>query len=128
MEHPTTGTDLKNRIINDLIQPSIYSDVKSGLRARACWNNAGHVMETTSRLFMAASGVLSFASGFYKNMSLAFAAGTASTISLALIQFASYCFRESKHNSEDLNAILDSVKIEPIPVMDDSPATPSSSS
>lgn len=111
---------VKQRIIAELIEPTYYRDIQSSLGSRRRWKIAGHIFETASKVLIAASGILSFASGYYSNLSLGFSAGSTSTISLACLQFASYCFRESKTNAEEANILLQSIKIDTVPELAES--------
>jgi len=110
---------VKQRIITELIEPSYYADIKHALNSRNRWKVSGHIFETMSKLLIASSGILSFASGYYSNLSLGFYAGSTSTMSLACLQFASYCFKESKSNAEEVNKLLQSIKIAPVPKLDE---------
>jgi hypothetical protein len=111
--------EVKHKIVTELIEPTYYGDIKHALSARNRWKIAGHVCETVSKLMIAASGILSFASGYYSDLRLGFYAGSTSTISLACLQFASYCFRENKSNADEANILLQSIKIDTLPVVND---------
>jgi hypothetical protein len=64
---------------------------------------------------IACSGILSFSSGYYAVPVLGFLAGSSSTLSLACVQFSSYCFKESKDNTEELNKLLTKINLDTVP-------------
>jgi len=110
------GTILKEQIFKDLIEPSYYSDINETLKGRKCWRRAGHLFESLSKILLAVSSVLSFASGVYDDKILSFIAGTISTVSLATFQFSLYSIKMHKRNSFELNQLLEQIDIEPVPV------------
>lgn len=113
--------EVKIRILTELIEPSYYGDVNETIRGRKCWRISGHVFETISKIFLAATGILSFSAGFYHIDSLSFIAGAFSTISLAMFQFAGYSFGQNKKNTVELNQLLSKLNIEQVPVFDNKP-------
>ena len=106
---------IKQKILQDHIETGIEYDVRNGIRDRNCYNTAGKAFETLSKIFIAFGGILSFSSGYYSNPHLSFAAGSISTISLAFLQFSSFCYKESKKNQENVNAILTDLDIQVFP-------------
>jgi hypothetical protein len=118
-KHPQYGSILgqatKEQIIKEYIEPNYIYDVKDTIHARRRWRRYGHIFETGSKVCLAASGIFSFSSGYFQNPFHSFLAGTCSTLSLASLQFSSYCFRQSKKNTEELNTILTTIGIQPIP-------------
>ena len=113
--HNLISSNTRNKIIKDLIEPSYENDIDETLKARRRWRRFGHMFETSSKLFLAASGIFSFSSGFFQNTMHNFLAGTCSTLSLASLQFSSYCFKQSSINTDELNMILTSIGIDPVP-------------
>lgn len=105
----------KNIILNAHIEPSYIYDVKDSLRDRDCYKKTAKVLETMSKIFIAFGGILSFSSGYYGNQHLAFASGSVSTISLALLQISGFCYKEAKKNQDNVNRILDQLGIESLP-------------
>ena len=77
-------------------------------------------METVSKVLMGAGSVLSFASGVYLNANLAFVAGSVSTLSVLCLQFAQFAFKESKKSTQDLNRLLQTLQLDPLPAVDQS--------
>jgi hypothetical protein len=103
------------RILFQIIEPSYYLDIETIIKNRRRWHICGHVFETFSKILIACSGILSFSSGYYDTPILGFLAGSSSTLSLASVQFSSYCFKESKDNTEELNKLLTKINLDTIP-------------
>ena len=108
-----------SRVHSELVEPSYYNDIKDAIKYRHTWRKCGHVFETLSKIMIASSSILSFSSGYFGSSTFGFFAGCSSTISLACVQFASYCFKESKENTEDLNNLLKKIHIETLPEFHD---------
>jgi len=83
---------------------------------RKKFKNYGLVFESLSKLFLGMSSVVSFSSGIYKYQVLSFLAGTSSVVSLVLLQYSSFSYRESKKLSMELNEILKKLNITTINV------------
>lgn len=115
-EKRKVSDELKIKIIQNLIEPSYYSDVVETLHGRKCWRLSGHTFESMSKIILAVSGVLSFAAGVYDDKILSFVAGTLSTVSLATFQFSLYAFKQHKKNTLELNMLLNKLDIDTIPV------------
>jgi hypothetical protein len=106
------------KILIQIIEPAYYLDIDSIIKSRRRWRICGHVFETISKIMIALSGILSFSSGYYTIPVLGFLAGSSSTLSLACVQFSSYCFKESKDNTEELNKLLTKINLDTLPDYD----------
>ena len=102
---------LKNDILINLIEPNYKNDIIQNLRLRKRFKRFAIYFETLSKFFVGVSSVMSFSSGIYKYQILSFLAGTTSVISLVLLQYASFSYRESKKISLELNSILKKLNI-----------------
>jgi hypothetical protein len=111
----TVSDDLKLEIIHKFIEPAYLHEVKEAIRGKTCWKKTGQVFETMSKIFVAIGGILSFSSGYYNDHVLSFIAGSVSTISLAMLQFSSFSYRENKQHGDELNIILQKLKLDTIP-------------
>jgi len=103
------------RILRDYIEPSYKADVQEMIGGRKCYRQAGQVFETMSKVLVACGGILSFSAGVYNYPTLSFVAGSISTFSLACLQFSSFCYKESKHLTTELNTLLRSLQIDTVP-------------
>ena len=121
--------ELKKDILVNVIEPNYKSDITSSLKLKRKFKLFGLTFESLSKLFLGISSVTSFASGIYKYQLLAFFAGTTSVISLVLLQYSSFSYRESKKITSEINNILKKLNITPIPqgIPDDNSVTDNSS-
>jgi hypothetical protein len=111
----TVRDHIKQKILIEHIEVGFINDVKNGIRDRNCYNTAGKAFETLSKIFIAFGGILSFSSGYFSNPHLSFAAGSVSTVSLAFLQFSTFCYKESMKNQENVNTILRDLEIQNLP-------------
>jgi membrane protein DedA with SNARE-associated domain len=111
MKNFDISENLKNDILVNLIEPSYKTDVIQNLKLRKRFKRYGILFETLSKFFVGVSSVMSFSSGIYKYQILSFLAGTSSVISLVLLQYASFSYRESKKLGVELNEILKKLNI-----------------
>lgn len=118
MDDTTISHEVKIKIVKEFIEPAYIYDIKNMIRGKRRWKASGQIFETVSKILVAASGILSFSSGYYKDETLSFLAGSVSTISLAMLQFSSFCYRENKKQSDELNILLKKLGLDTIPVFD----------
>ena len=102
---------LKNDILVNLVEPQYKKDIIRNLHLRKKFKNYGLLFETLSKFFVGVSSVTSFSSGIYKYQIFSFLAGTASVVSLVLLQYSSFSYRESKKISLELNETLKKLNI-----------------
>lgn len=108
-------SNFKDHITLNLIQPNYINEITTFINGRSRWRSVGMAFETTSKILMGAGSVLSFAAGVYSNVNFSFIAGSVSTLSVVSLQFATFCYRESKQSSDDLNIILKKLKLDTLP-------------
>ena len=106
---------LRISIVNEILEPSYYQDVKEYVEERKSWRHIGSYFGTISKILVGLSGVSSFASGTYKDENFSFIAGCISVISLVCLQFSSYALKESKQKTIELNKILSKLNISNVP-------------
>jgi hypothetical protein len=111
MKNFEVSDQLKNDILVNLVEPQYKNDIIRNLKLRKKFKSYGLFFETFSKFFLGVSSVVSFASGIYKYQVLSFLAGTSSVISLVLLQYSSFSYRESKKLSMELNEILKKLNI-----------------
>ena len=111
MKNLEVSDNLRSEILVNLIEPQYKNDIIRNLRLRKKFKNYGLFFESLSKLFLGMSSVVSFSSGIYKYQVLSFLAGTSSVISLVLLQYSSFSYRESKKLSMELNEILKKLNI-----------------
>ena len=111
MKNFEISENLKSDILVTLIEPSYKSEITQNLKLRKKFKNYGIMFESLSKLFVGISSVMSFAAGIYKYEIMSFLAGTASVLSLVLLQYASFSYKENKKISLELNSILKKLNI-----------------
>lgn len=111
----SVSNDVKLDIMNDLVEPCYYIDVKNLIAECKIWRQIGDIFTTTSKVCVGGTSILSFASGIYKNDTLTFIAGTVSVLSLSCMQFSSYAYSESKERTSKLNKLLKQLGMDAIP-------------
>ena len=118
IQDTSVSIDIKNKILKEHIEPAYIHDIKSMIYGKRGWKLCGQFFETLSKIFVAIGCILSFSSGYYQDKVLSFIAGSVSTISLAMLQFSSFSFKENKKQSQELNILLNKVGLDTIPVFD----------
>lgn len=108
----------KIKIVKELIEPLYVNDVKGAIDNKKCWKTTSRIFETISKILVAGSSIVSFASGYFGYPVLGFISGSISTVSVAMLQFATYASRENKKVTEELNILLNKLDIDRIPVID----------
>ena len=112
------SNDLKIDILKNLIEPSYSKDIDDMIHGKRCWRITGQVFETASKVLVALGSILSFSSGYFDDPALGFIAGSVSTISLAMLQFSSFSYRENKKRTSELNLMLQKLGLDTIPQID----------
>ena len=111
MKNFEVSDKLKNDILVNFVEPQYKNDIIHNLKFRKKFKSYGLFFETLSKLFLGISSVISFASGIYKYEVLSFLSGTSSVVSLVLLQYSSFSYRESKKLSIEINEILKKLNI-----------------
>ena len=113
MDYATTN--FKTHIINNIIKPNYINEINDSTKYRNLWKKRGMRLETCSKFFIGLGSIMSFASGVYGYQTLSFVAGAISTISLVLLQYSNFAYKESKKATQDLNLLLDNLGIKKVP-------------
>lgn len=107
--------DFKSHIVNKIIKPNYITEIQDFTKHRSMWRKRAMRFETCSKLFIGVGSILSFSSGVYGYQTLSFVSGAVSTLSLVLLQYANFSYKESKKATSDLNILLDNIGIKKIP-------------
>lgn len=113
------SSETKHSIMTTLIEPTYYKDIKNLIGERDFWRKTGNSFETSSKIFVGATSIVSFAAGIYKYELLSFFSGAISVCSIVFMQFSSYAYNESKERTSKLNKLLEKLKIDTIPDISD---------
>ena len=111
MKNFDISDNLKNDILINLIEPNYKNEIINHLKLRKKFKKYALWLETFSKFFVGVSSVMSFSSGIYKYQIMSFIAGTSSVISLVLLQYSSFSYREYKKISFELNDTLKKLNI-----------------
>jgi hypothetical protein len=111
--------DFKQHITTELIQPNYINEISTFINGRTKWRSTAMAFETISKLLIGAGSVLSFAAGVYQSTNISFTAGTISTISVLCLQFSTFCKKESKKSTDNLNTILKKLNLDTLPEFND---------
>lgn len=107
----------RENIVNKLIEPYYMDMIKTTIGGKKLWRTLGISLETSSKLMVALGGIFSFSAGFYHDDTLSFVSGSISCMSLALLQVASFSYKENKKQGEELNILLKKLNLDTIPSM-----------
>lgn len=99
--------ELRNMVEDEIINPSIATEIENLIHSRETWRNIANGTETIGNILVAIGAMMAFAAGFYDHInSLAFVAGCLSTASISFLKFSNYAGKESIERNEDLNVLL----------------------
>jgi hypothetical protein len=101
----------KREIITTLLEPNYKNEIRTNLYLKKKFKNYGLLFESTSKFFVGLSSIVSFAGVIYKYQILSFLAGTSSVVSLVLLQYAAYSYRESKKLTNSTQDLLKKINI-----------------
>jgi hypothetical protein len=117
-EHTIKVSENTKKEIFNHVEDSYKNDVDEMIMGKTCWRRTGITFETLSKVLVAIGGVLSFSSGYFDSKVLSFISGSISVISLALLQFSSFGFKQAKKRANDLNILLKKLDLDTIPIID----------
>ena len=109
--------ETKIYIIDKLVEPYYKDMVKATIDGKQCWRTLGIGLETSSKVMIALGGIFSFSAGYYPDDTLSFVAGSISCMSLALLQIASFSYKENKKQGDELNILLKKLNLDTVPSM-----------
>jgi hypothetical protein len=109
--------ETKIYIIDKLVEPYYKDMVKATIDGKQCWRTLGIGLETSSKVMIALGGIFSFSAGYYHDDTLSFVAGSISCMSLALLQIASFSYKENKKQGDELNILLKKLNLDTVPSM-----------
>ena len=107
--------DWRKEIVNSIIKPNYVKEIKDFMSNRIKWKKRGRSFETGSKIFIGIGSIVSFSAGVYGSKELSFIAGTISVVSMVLLQYATFAYRESGKSTQDLNVLLDNIGIKKLP-------------
>ncbi len=112
---PIVSDDEVDKIRNELVEQSIYRDVKYNINGKSRLKFIADLTETLAHIIIVIGSILAFASGSFNIFYLSFVAGSCNVISVSLLRFSSYAMRESRERTVQVNMILRKIGIGTIP-------------
>ena len=109
---------IKLQILREVVEPSYMADIRSIMASKTCCKRSGQGLEAASKIMVAIGSIISFSAGFYDEPMLSFVAGAVSTMSLAMLQIASFNYMEYKKQSGELNILLDKLELDTVPILE----------
>ena len=109
---------IKLQILRDVVEPSYMADIRSIIKSKTCCKHIGQGLEATSKVMVAIGSIISFSAGFFNEPILSFVAGAVSTLSLAMLQLASFNYTEHKKQSTELNILLEKLELDTVPILE----------
>lgn len=107
------NSDFRKKIENEIANPAIEYDLQSAARWRDWWKKASGALETFSKLSFGSSGLIAFASGYWKeDTSLSFLAGAFSLGAFTLHSLSSYAIQNSNRETEKINMYFKTLGIQ----------------
>jgi hypothetical protein len=119
-----TGEQLRTEIENNIINPTIESEIKKLIKARTRWKDISHYTELIGYLLIVVSTVFAFISMKFSIFN--FITGCLNTAALALLKFSDYANNESKEPTKGLNSLLTRLNIPPLSISAPRPSISSS--
>ena len=115
----TRTARLVNGEVRELIARSYRTEVGSMIRWRDGWKKFGDACEAIAKGLTGVSAVLAFASSAIRDEKIAdilsFSSGGVGTLGLVLLTYSGYAIGESKQRTAELNGILGSIGVTPVP-------------
>lgn len=105
----------------------IRKEIQEIIRSRYTWKRRSDFVEVISKLLTSISSVLAFASSAIRDPKiadiLAFTSGTVGTTGLVLNALSTYAGKESQERTNEVNNLLHSIGVTPIPQISDAPGS-----
>lgn len=101
--------------VHNMVEAAYIQDVEDTISGRFYWRKLADYAEVMARTLSGVSAVLAFAAGTYDITALSFAAGAVQTSAMVLGLWVSYANKESRERARELNAVLRSLGVQPLP-------------
>lgn len=111
----TNFFELRTEVLNNVVKPTIESDIKQIIKDRQNWRNISTISEATGHILLGITTILTFSSGVFDLKGLVFASGCVGTICMVLLRFSAYAKNECTERHNLLTRLLKYIDIEPVP-------------
>lgn len=102
-----------------MIADMYRTEVQSMIRWRDRWKKVGDACEATAKGLTGVGAVLAFASSAIRDTKVAsilsFSSGSVGTVGLVLLAYSSYAIRESRQRTSEINNVLGTIGVTPLP-------------
>jgi hypothetical protein len=118
VEHNDTTINVemaRQRILDELVLPGYYRQVKDLLDGKYTWRKIGNITESFGQVILFLGAMFAFASSSYDNKDFTFIAGSCSLLALLLARFSTYAFKESAERIHQVNKTLRHLGIDEVP-------------
>lgn len=99
-------SDFDTRVREEILNSHYFNDIKYNIRSKSRLKFLSDISQIFSYIFTSISIILTFATGYFDNLYLSFAAGCLGTIGLVLLKISSYFMAESKERTKQVNILL----------------------
>lgn len=107
--------EFNSRVHKEILNEDYFNDLKYNMKSKSRMKTLSDITEIVSYIFAAIGIILTFASGFFDNIYIAFAAGCMSTLSMVFLKLSSYFLKESKERTQQVNILLRNRNFNQIP-------------
>jgi hypothetical protein len=107
--------EFNSRVRKEILNEDYFYDIKRSMISKSRMKLLSDLTEIFSYIFAAIGVILTFASGFFNNIYIAFAAGCMSTLAMVLLKLSSYFLKESKERTQQVNILLRNRNFNQIP-------------
>jgi hypothetical protein len=102
-----------------MIAAAYRGEIRSMIRWRDIWKRFGDGCEAAAKGLTGVSAILAFASSAIRDPRIAdilsFTSGSVGTLGLVLLTYSGYAIHESRERTVELNGVLESIGVTPVP-------------
>lgn len=106
---------LRKDIYTNLLFPTYYREIATALSDRDRYLKWGICFETLVKITVALTSIASLADNTFKGYNLSFVSGCLGVVSMFLLGLVSHFLQQSKERTEQINILLKTLGIEPVP-------------
>jgi hypothetical protein len=105
--------------VRTMIAKMYRNEIMSMIKWRDFWKKFGDSCEAIAKCMTGLGAILAFASSAIRDPKtadiLSFSSGTVGTIGLVVLAYSSYAIKESKQRTDEMNGILSTIGVTPLP-------------
>jgi hypothetical protein len=116
-ESKEDDADIREEVLQQIIKPEYYKNIKEGLAWRDTWKSISNICLAISKFLTIVGAVFAFSAGFWNYTTLSFVSGVCCTLSLGTMEYSSFSIKQSIDQTEGVNQALEKLKLKDIPNM-----------